>query len=290
MAQKIKVASKIIGLGQPTFLIAEIGINHNGSVAMAKKLIDLAAKAGFDAVKFQKRTPNICVPESQKNIPRETPWGTMTYLEYRKRMEFEEKQYAKIDDYCKERKIIWLASAWDIASVDFLERFDIPAYKIPSAMLTNDALIKRVSRTKKPVFLSTGMSSLSEIDHAVALLQKSRTVILQCTSTYPATMTEINLAGINTLRDRYGCVTGYSGHETGITPSIIAVAAFKASVVERHITLNRTLWGSDHSASLEPRGMELLVRDIRNIPVMIGDGRKVVYSSELPIKKKLRLS
>lgn len=288
MEKYIKIGDKKIGYKEPCFIVGEIGINHNGDVNLAKKLISIAHQKGFDAVKFQKRNPDVCIPEEQKNKEKETPWGTMTYLEYKHRMEFGKKEYEEINNYCKEKGIIWFASAWDLDSVDFLEEFNVPCHKIPSPLLANDELLLKLKSIGKPIILSTGMSTLEQIDHAVEILKDSPLIILHCTSTYPCKMEELNLRFIPVLRKRYGKITGYSGHETGITPSVVAVGAFGAALVERHITVNRTLWGTDQVASLEPRGMELLVRDIRNVPLMKGDGRKVVYESEIPVMKKLR--
>lgn len=289
MTASIHIGDYQIGEGKPCFLVAEIGINHNGDIAMAKKLIGIAHEVGFDAVKFQKRNPDIAVPDHQKAIPRETPWGVLSYLDYKKKIEFSEEQYKEIDEFCRDRGILWFASAWDTESVDFLEKFSIPCYKIPSACLTDDNLLKYIRSKGKPVILSTGMSTIEEIDHAVEILRDTLLVVLHCTSTYPCATEELNLKCIDTLRERYKKPTGYSGHEPGIMPSVVAVAAHGACVVERHITLNRSMWGTDQAASLEKRGMELLVRDIRMVPVMGGDGVKQVYDSELPIKKKLRL-
>lgn len=283
-----KIGSRKIGPKHPSFIVAEIGLNHNGDLKLAKKLIDVAAKVGVDAVKFQKRTPDICVPEEQKSIQRETPWGTMTYLEYRKRIEFGEKEYRIIDKYCKKMGIEWFASPWDEESVDFLEKFKVPVYKIPSACLTDDELLKRVKQTRKLVILSTGMSTTKEIDHAMKILGQNNTVILHCNSTYPAPYEDLNLKMIHTYKKRYPrSIVGYSGHETGLSPTLVAVV-MGAHMVERHITLDRAMWGSDHAASLEPKGLETLVRDIRRFEIALGDGIKRVYKSELPIKKKLR--
>ena len=288
MIEPVTIGTKQIGFNKPCFLIAEIGINHNGDIQLAKKLIDLASKYGFDAIKFQKRTPELCVPETQKNVQRETPWGTMTYLDYKKRLEFGEEEYAAIDSHCRSKNIPWFASLWDVPSLDFIEQFDVPCHKVPSALITDLNLLRRIALTGKPIIISTGMSTYEEIDRAVQVLNNTQLILLHCTSTYPSAVNELNLSCINSLRERYGIVTGYSGHEAGITPSVVAVAAFGAAVVERHITTNRALWGSDHAASLEPRGMELLTRDIRNIQRMIGDGKKRVYDSEIPIRQKLR--
>jgi len=281
------IGDKHIGYDKPCFMIGEIGINHNGDVENVKKIIDLAVLYGFDAVKFQKRDPELCVPDEQKNLPKETPWGNMTYLEYKKRMEFDEDQYREIDEYCKEKGIIWFASPWDIPSVDFLEKFNPPCYKVASALLTDKELLLKIKSTGKPIILSTGMSTLKQVEDAVKILGED-IIILHCNSSYPAKDEELNLKFIPSLIEKYkNSFIGYSGHESGVTPSVIAVA-YGACVVERHITLNRTMWGTDQAASLESRGMELLVREIRRLPVISGDGIKKVYDSEVFIMKKLR--
>jgi len=282
------IDNKKIGYDQPCFIIGEIGINHNGDIEIAKKLIDLAAEYGFDAVKFQKREPELCVPENQKQILRETPWGVMPYIEYKKRMEFNEWQYKEIDLYCKEKGILWFASPWDIPSIDFLEKFNPPCYKVASALLTDKEFLQKLKNTSRPIILSTGMSTLGQVDEAVKLLGLHNLAILHCNSSYPAKDEELNLKCIPMLLERYKeGVIGYSGHETGVMPSVIAVS-YGACIIERHITLDRTMWGTDQAASLEPRGMELLVREIRRLPIIIGDGIKRVYDSELSIMKKLR--
>ena len=288
MENHVKIGNKKIGPGEQCFIIGEIGINHNSDINIAKKLIDVAKEKGFDAVKFQKRNPDVCVPEDQKSREVETPWGKMTYIEYKHKMEFGEKEYKEIDDYCREKDIIWFASPWDLDSIDFLEKFNVPCHKVPSCMLTDHEFLLKLKNTGKPIILSTGMSTLEQIDAAMDIFDDHPLVVLHCTSTYPCQKEELNLSFIPVLRERYGKITGYSGHEVGVTPSILAVAAFDAHVVERHITLNRSLWGTDQAASLEPRGMELLARDIRSIPDIKGSGKKVVYDSEVPIMKKLR--
>lgn len=285
--RKVKIRNKMIGENHPVFVIAEIGINHNGSINVAKKLIDVAVEAGCDAVKFQKRDPEACTPEKQKNVMKETPWGNMTYLEYKKKIEFWENEYEKIDKYCREKNIMWFASCWDEKSVDFIECFNPPCYKIPSALLTDDNILKKIKSKGRPIILSTGMSTLKEIEHAVYILGKENLVILHCTSTYPAKPEELNLKVIQTLKRKFECPIGYSGHEVGVAPSTIA-ATIGACTVERHITLDRAMWGSDHAASLEPKGLKILVRDIREIPNIMGNGIKKVYDSEIPIMEKLR--
>jgi len=270
-----------------TYIIAEIGINHNGSLETAKKLIDVAAVSGCDAVKFQKRNPDVCVPEHQKNKPRETPWGTMTYLEYKYRMEFEKEEYDEIDKYCKEKGIEWSASPWDMDSLDFLLQYDIPWIKIPSAMITNEKLMKASAATGKKVIFSTGMSTYEEIDQAVDWLGDSEVLMLHCNSSYPAPLKDLNLKCIQTLKERYGCEIGYSGHEFRLGTSVAAIY-LGATCVERHITLDRTMWGSDHLSSVEPQGLIKMVRGIRELEEAYGDGIKTVTEGELAPRKKLR--
>ena len=287
MTNKVSVGKKFIGEGEPVYIIAEIGINHNGDIEIAKQLMDVAVETGCDAVKFQKRTPEICVPEEQKSIPRETPWGTMTYFEYKKRIEFEQKEFEQIDAYAKKIGIDWFASPWDVPSVDFLESFNVPCQKIASACLTDSELLTAINRTKTTTILSTGMSSMQEIDKAVSLLSGVPLAIAQATSTYPAEASELNLRAIQTFAEKYKVPVGYSGHERGLQVTIAAVA-LGATFIERHITLDRSMWGTDHSASLEPEGLKKLVRDIRIIELALGDGKKKVYDSEIPIRAKLR--
>lgn len=286
---RIKIKDRWIGDNEKIFITAEIGINHNGSLSLAKKLIDVAIKARCDAVKFQKRDPDQAVPEEYKNIKKETPWGVMSYLDYKKKIEFGKKEYKEIDQYCKKRQIFWFASCWDEQSVDFMEYFNPPCYKIASASLTDKKLLEYTKSKGKPLILSTGMSTMNEIKQAMQLLDKTKIILLHCTSTYPAPLEELNLNMILTLKKTFQCPVGYSGHETGVAPSVIA-AALGACFIERHITLDRAMWGSDQAASLEPRGLELMVRDIRELSVILGDGIKKVYESELPIRKKLRRS
>ena len=287
MTNKVSVGEKFIGEGAPVYIIAEIGINHNGDIEIAKQLMDVAVETGCDAVKFQKRTPEICVPEEQKSIPRETPWGSMTYFEYKKRIEFEQSEFEQIDAYAKKIGIDWFASPWDVPSVDFLESFNVPCQKIASACLTDSELLSAVNKTKTTTILSTGMSSMPEIDKAVDLLNNVPLAIAQATSTYPAEASELNLRAIQTFAEKYKVPVGYSGHERGLQVTIAAVA-LGAVFVERHITLDRSMWGTDHSASLEPEGLKKLVRDIRIIELALGDGKKKVYDSEIPIRAKLR--
>jgi sialic acid synthase SpsE len=283
----ISIGSRQIGEGQPVYVIAEIGINHNGDLEIAKKLMDVAASAGCDAVKFQKRTPELCVPEEQKSQIRETPWGTMTYLEYKERTEFGQQEYQQIDTYAKQLGIHWFASPWDLPSVDFLLTFDPVCIKVASASLTDNALLKKLVASGVPLILSTGMSTMDEIDHAATVVKSSQYALAHATSTYPCQPGELNLRMISTLKDKFQVPIGYSGHETGLATTLAAVA-MGATFIERHITLDRAMWGTDHSASVEPTGLDRLVRDIRNIELAFGDGVKRVFESELPVRAKLR--
>lgn len=284
----VSIGSRVIGGGRPAYVIAEIGLNHNGDVEIAKRLIDVAARAGADAVKFQKRTPEISTPEHMRDVPRETPWGTMTYLEYRRRVEFGRDEYIEIGDHATMMGLDWFASPWDVPSVAFLEDLGVVAHKVASASLTDTELLQALRDTGKPVILSTGMSTIEQIDRALDTLGTDRVVLMHATSTYPLEPEEANLRVIATLRDRYpGIPVGYSGHERGLQISLAAVA-LGAVAVERHITLDRTMWGSDHAASLEPAGLEHLVRDIRVIETALGDGVKRVFESERAPMAKLR--
>jgi N-acetylneuraminate synthase len=283
----IQIGSSLVGPGRPIYIVAEIGINHNGELSLAKQLIDIAVEAGCDAVKFQKRSPDICVPHQQKSMERETPWGTMTYIDYRHRIEFGTAEYEAIDRHCSERKIPWFASCWDIESVDFMDSFDLPCFKIASACLTNDALLRRLTKKNKPVVLSTGMSSMAQIRDAVSLLNVRNLLILHTTSSYRFNPEEINLRVIDTLRREFDCPIGYSGHENGYAATL-AAAALGAVFIERHITLDHTMWGSDHLISIEPEQLKGMVRDIRLIEKALGDGVKQVYDSERSASAKLR--
>lgn len=284
----VKIGNKLVGDGQPVFIIAEIGINHNGSLDIAKKMIDGAVHAGCNAVKFQKRTPEICVPKDQWNIERDTPWGRMTYLEYRYKVEFNKEDYAEIDRYCKEKGILWFASCWDEPSVDFMEQFDPPCYKAASASLTDIELLKKKKSTGRPLIISTGMSTMEEIEAAVEAVGTDNLLIAHATSTYPCPPEELNLKMIHTLKAKYPmCPIGYSGHETGLATTWAAVA-MGATFVERHITLDRAMWGTDQAASVELGGLERLVANIRDIEKAMGDGIKRVYESEIGPRKKLR--
>ncbi|HHT9135732.1 MAG TPA: N-acetylneuraminate synthase family protein [Candidatus Wunengus sp. YC60] len=288
MLRTVEIGGVKIGDGYPVYIVAEIGINHNGDINIAKKLIDLAVIAGFNAVKFQKRNPDVCVPTEQRNIKRETPWGVMTYLEYRHRIEFGKKEYEEINRYCAERGIAWFVSCWDKPSVDFIDQFDPICYKIASASLTDDSLLCHIKTTGRPIILSTGMSNMDEIRHAVEILNKSRLVLTHNTSTYPCPIEELNLKMIDTLKREFGCPVGYSGHEVGLQTTYAAVA-LGANLIERHVTLNRHMWGSDHSSSVESTGVIRLVRDIRIIEGSLGDGIKRVYESEKKVRQRLRL-
>ena len=282
----IRIGNRLIGDDQPCFIIAELGINHNGDVDLSKRLISVALAAGCDAVKFQKRTVDVVYTPEELAKPRENPFGpTNGDLKYG--LEFEQEEYEEINAFCKSVKMLWFASPWDEASVDFLEGFHIPVYKIASASLTDDRLLRHVRATGKPIILSTGMSTYAEIDHAVEVLGGDDLVLMHATSTYPATYGELNLRAIPAMAARYGVPVGYSGHETGI-PTSVCAAALGACCVERHITMDRAMWGSDHAASLEPNGISRLVRDIRLWEQAKGDGIKRVYEREFPIIKKLR--
>lgn len=287
MAKAVKIGDKWVGEGHPVYIVAEIGINHNGDVEIAKQLMEAAHHAGVDAVKFQKRTPEIATPPEQQNVMRETPWGYITYLDYRRKMEFDLEQYREIDAFAKKIGITWFVSVWDEPSVDFMEAFDPVAYKVPSAGLTDHGMLKKLDSTGRPVILSTGMSTLNQIRDAVKLLDMDNLVICHTTSAYPCAPEELNLRMVETLHGMYPCPIGYSGHEVGLVPSAVAVA-LGACMVERHITLDRALWGSDQAASVEPGGFERLVKYIRVTEQSLGDGVKKVYESEIPSMKKLR--
>ena len=284
---EVVIGGRRVGLGHPAYVVAEIGINHNGDLAICKSLIDTAVAAGCDAVKFQKRTPELCVPKDQQSRRRETPWGEMTYLEYKHRIELGEREYAEIDAHCRAKNIQWFASCWDEPSVDFMQKFKPVAYKVASASLTDSGLLRYIRRSQVPVILSTGMSSAEEIDEAVRVLGREELLICHATSAYPCLPEQLNLKMIHTLRERYGVPIGYSGHETGLQTTVAAVT-LGACLVERHITLDRAMWGTDHAASVEPPGLLRLVRDIRVVEKALGDGVKRVYDSELPVMRRLR--
>jgi N-acetylneuraminate synthase len=290
MSQRsVAIGDRHVGDGQPVYVIAEIGINHNGSVDIAKKMILGAVVAGADCVKFQKRTPEICVPRDQWDIERDTPWGRMTYIDYRNRMEFTADQYADIDAFCKQHNIDWTVSCWDEEAVDFMENhFDVPFYKAASASLTDIPLLQQMQATGRPLMISTGMSTMEEITTAIEALDGRSLLVAHATSSYPAPLAELNLKMIETLRSIYPSLPiGYSGHETGLAPTYAAVA-IGASFIERHITLDRAMWGTDQAASVELGGLARLVRDVRDIETALGDGIKRVYDSELGPRKKLR--
>ena len=288
MAREIKLGNRLIGDGQPAYIIAEIGINHNGDLDIARKMIEAAVHSGADAVKFQKRTPEVCTPLEQQKQMRETPWGYITYLDYRYKVEFGLEQYREIDRICKNLGIDWMVSVWDEPSVDFMEQFETPAYKVPSASLTDKALLKYARKTGKPLIISTGMSTMSEITRGVDAVGLDNLIIMHCTSAYPCEPEELNLRMIETLRHEFpNNPIGYSGHEVGLVPSAVAVA-LGACVVERHFTLDRAMWGGDQAASVEPGGFEKLVKYIRVTEAGMGDGVKKVYASELNSLKKLR--
>ena len=293
MARTVNIGGRIVGDGEPAYIVAEIGINHNGDVRTAKKLIDAAALAGCDAVKFQKRTPELCVPAAMRAVPRETPWGLITYMEYRERMEFGVDAFGEIDRYCREKGITWFVSCFDGPSVQFMEQFDIPCIKVPSCSLTDDALLTAARRSGRPMVISTGMSTWEQIEHAVSVIEREgrgleQVIMLHCTSTYPCQPQELNLRAIDTLRRAFDCPIGYSGHEVGLQSTVVA-ASMGACFIERHITLDRAMWGSDQAASVEPGGFSRLVRDIRVVEQAMGDGVKRVYDSEIPVMKRLRL-
>ena len=282
----VQIGNKLVGDGQPCYIIAEIGINHNGNIDLAKRLISVAVAAGCDAVKFQKRTIDVVYTEKELATPRENPFGS-TNGDLKRGLEFGELDYAEIAEFCKQVKIDWFVSPWDEASVDFVQMFNPPVYKIASASLTDDHLLQHIRRTGKPLIVSTGMSTYAEIDHAVEVLGKDDLVLMHTTSTYPAKYEQLNLRAIPSMIARYGIPVGYSGHETGIPTSVVA-AALGACCVERHITMDRAMWGSDQAASLEPNGISRLVRDIRLCEQSMGDGVKCVYEEEIPVMKKLR--
>jgi N-acetylneuraminate synthase len=288
MTREVKLGNKMVGDGHPAYVIAEIGINHNGDIGIAKQMIAAAVHSGADAVKFQKRTPDVATPPEQQKQMRETPWGYITYLDYRYKVEFNEDQYCEIDKYCKEKGIAWLVSVWDEPSVDFMEKFDTPAYKIPSASLTDAKLIRKARSTGKPLILSSGMSTMEQIRKGVEVAGENDLILMHCTSTYPCEPEELNLKMVETLRGEFPDLpVGYSGHEVGLVPSAVAVA-LGACMVERHLTLDRAMWGSDQAASVEPGGFERLVKYIRVTEAALGDGVKKVYASEQNSLRRLR--
>lgn len=286
MKNKVKIGSRWVGDGEPCFVNAEIGINHNGDVDIARKLISAAMLAGCDAVKFQKRTIEVVYTQDELAKPRESQFGT-TNCDLKRGLEFDYERYRVVDEYCRSHNILWFASCWDEASVDFIEQFNPPCYKIASASLTDDNLLRHHQRYARPIILSTGMSTLEQIDHAVEVLGTKNLILMHCTSTYPSKVEELNLKAIQTLRERYNIPVGYSGHEVGLATTL-AASVLGACMIERHITLDRAMWGSDQAASVEPHGFVRLVRDIRSIEKAMGDGVKRVYESEVPMMNKLR--
>ena len=279
---------KIFNRKRP-FLIAEIGINHNGSIRLAKKLIDLAKKYNFDSVKFQKRDSDICVPEHQKGKIRSTPWGVMTYLEYRKKIEFGEREYKIIDNYCKKIKINWFSSVWDSNSLKFMRKFNTKYNKVASAMLTNKVLLELIAREKKLTFISTGMSKMSDISKAVNIFKKNKCdfVLMHCVSNYPCPEKDLNLNLIPILKKKFKCKIGYSGHETSVSPSL-AAWVLGADYIERHITLNRTMYGTDQAASLGESGIRDLSTMLSKFPLMLGNGKKIITKEEKKLISKFR--
>lgn len=291
MANKsIKLGNFTVTENSSPYMIAEIGINHNGDMQIAKRLLDAAYACEWDCAKFQKRTPELAVPEAQKQVPRETPWGTMPYIEYKKRVEFEKAEYDEIDNYCRQKPMDWSASPWDIPSLEFLLQYDIPFIKIPSAMNTNEEMIKKACESGKPVIISEGMSELDEMDKTVSWLEKYSNgdyIICHTNSTYPSPNKELNLRLIPEMKKRYDCLVGYSGHEANLEPSVIA-AVLGACVIERHVTLSHEMWGSDQKASLEVQAMSLLKKRITSSLETLGTGEKKLYESEMKKRKELR--
>jgi N-acetylneuraminate synthase len=287
MAREIKIGSRMVGDGYPAYIIAEIGINHNGDLDTTKEMILAARETGADAIKFQKRTPELCVPKDQRSLMRETPWGYISYLEYRERVEFGEKEYRFINDFCQDLGIDWFASVWDEPSVDFMEKFNPVCYKVPSAALTDLSLLEKIRSTGRPIILSSGMSTYDQIETSVSAIGTHDMALLHSTSAYPCDPQELNLKMIETLRGKFDCPIGYSGHEVGLITTVVAVA-LGASVVERHFTLDRAMWGGDQAASVEPGGFRRLVKYIRVTEMSLGDGVKRVYDSEQSSLKKLR--
>lgn len=291
MANKqIKIGNYMVTENSRPYMIAEIGINHNGDMDIARKLMDAANATGWHNVKYQKRTPHLAVPDAQKTVMRETPWGTMTYLDYKYRVEFEKAEYDMIDTYCKEKHLTWSASPWDMPSLEFLLQYDIPYIKVASASNGRDEMIAEAAKSGKPVILSTGMTTMEEVDHAVEVLEKygkGDYILLHTNSAYPAPVQDLNLRMIQTLRERFDCLVGYSGHEANLEPTIAAVA-LGACVIERHVTLSHEMWGSDQKASLEVHAMDMLNKRINDVYVALGTGEKYLSESEAAQRKKLR--
>jgi N-acetylneuraminate synthase len=271
------------------FIIGEIGINHNGSIKLAKQLIDLAKESGFNAVKFQKRNPDISTPEIQKDKMRTTPWGEMSYLNYKWKIEFGKKEFDIINNYCKKKNIIWFASAWDLESQKFLSKYKLKYNKIASAMLTNLKLLNSVAKEKKLTFISTGMSTLKDISVAIKIFKKYKCkfVLMHCVSTYPCPIDQLNLKTIVTLRNKFKCEVGYSGHEAEVSPSLFAYF-LGATYIERHITLDRSMWGTDQSASLSETGMKNLSNILNKTSSIVGNGKKTITTQEKQLIKKFK--
>lgn len=288
--QEIILGDYIVNHDTFPYMIAEIGINHNGDLQIAKKLIDAANACFWNCVKFQKREPDIAVPKAQKNVMRDTPWGRMTYLEYKKKIEFGKDDYDYIDTYCKSKPMAWTASPWDVPSLEFLLQYDLPFIKIASAGNLNYDILKLACESGKPLLVSTGMSTLEEMDKMVDFLERKsggNYVLMHTNSTYPTPVSEINLRMITTLRERYGCLVGYSGHEKNLEPTVIA-ASLGAKVIERHVTLDHDMWGTDQAASLTVTAMSMLHGRMKEVLLMLGDGKKVISEGEWEIRKKLR--
>lgn len=283
----VKIGNKLVGPGHPCYIIAEIGINHNGDLSIAKQLIQMSADSGCDAVKFQKRNPELCVPIDQRNIIRDTPWGQMTYMDYRYKVEFDENQYEELANFAKNLNVDLFASPWDVDSVDFMVKMKHPIIKIPSALITDTDLLTKIASTNLPVMMSTGMSTMEQINNAVSYLNPKNLLIAHSTSAYPCEPKELNLKMIPVLEKKFEVPIGYSGHETGLQTTVAAVT-LGASFIERHVTLDRAMWGSDQSASIEHQGLKKMVRDIRVVEVALGDGIKKVYESELKPMSRLR--
>lgn len=287
---ELRIGDRIIKEGQSPYMIAEIGINHNGDLQIAKRLIDAAFACQWDAVKFQKREPDIAVPEEQKKVPRDTPWGTMSYLDYKKKIEFGKEEYDYIDAYCKEKPIDWSASPWDMPSLEFMLQYEVPFIKIASATMTSDEIIKKAAKSNKTIIMSTGMSTIEEIDHAVGILEKfagKNYILMHTNSCYPSDYEDINLRMIDTLRNRYNCLIGYSGHEKDLEASVVA-ASMGVVAIERHITLSHQMWGTDQQASLEVNAMAMLRGRIKEVSSIMGNGKKILSEKELSVRKKLR--
>ena len=283
-----KFFNKILSMNEPYF-IAEIGINHNGDINIAKKLLDATNACNWHCAKFQKRNPDVCVPEHQKSKMRNTPWGKISYLEYKYKVEFEKKEYDEIDLYCKNKPLSWIVSVWDLDSLEFIQNYDVPFLKIPSAHIINKELLTEAAKTKIPIIISTGMSTWQIVDSAVEILEKERSeyAILHCISTYPASNIDLNLNVIPAMIERYQCIVGYSGHEYDLEPSVIAVV-LGARIIERHVTLDHNMWGTDQKSSLEVHAMDLLKKRVKDVNGALGSAEKIITESERLVIKKLR--